>query len=195
VGAGVLWSGTYSIGDATAALRSNAPGATPPPFTLFSTKSTVDSAAGVLVRGGFAVTPSITLEASASLSRPALSTQIFQDAEQAAAAVAGESLEQYVCEAGAVWYLPVRLGPKWRVFASGGGGYLRQLHQERTLVETGSVYYAGAGVNLWLRGGHGPSKSLGIRSDARINWRRGGIEFENQTRAFPTLSVALFVGL
>lgn len=193
--AGALWSGPYAIGDSTAVLRSNAPGATPAPFTLFSTKSTIDQTAGVLVNAGVTLTPSITVEGGGSFSRPALSTEISQDAEQAVAAGATASLQQFVIDAGVVWYLPVRLGSRARWFASGGGGYLRQLHEERTMVETGRVFYAGTGVNIWLRGGHGPTKSLGVRGDARINWRSDGIEFESQTRAFPTLTLCAFIGL
>ena len=54
-----------------------------------------------------------------------------------------------------------------RPFVIGGGGYLRQLYDERTLVETGSVYYAGAGVRYWLRGGDGQRRSIGLRGDGR----------------------------
>jgi hypothetical protein len=195
ISAGGLWSGPYSIGDATAALRSNAPGTTPAPFTLFSTESTIDSAAGVSVLAGFTLTPSITIEGGASFSRPSLATQIAQDAEQAAGAEVSEPLQQYVFEAGAVWHLPLHFGSRARLFASGGGGYLRQLHQERTLVETGRVYYAGTGLNVWLRGGHGPTKSLGLRTDVRANWRQDGIEFGDKTRVFATVTLLLFVGL
>lgn len=195
ISAGALWSGSYSIGDTPATLRSNAVGATSPPFTLFATESTIDRAAGFVVRAGFALTPSITIEGGGSFSRPSLSTQISQDAEQSAAAVGSESLQQYVFDAGALWYLPVRLGSRARLFASGGGGYLRQLHEERTLVETGRIYYAGTGINFWLHGGHAPTKSLGVRTDLRANWRQGGIEFGGKTRIFPTVTVLLFIGL
>jgi hypothetical protein len=195
VSAGGFWTGPYSIGDATAALRSNAPGPTPAPFTLFSTASTIDSAGGVSVLAGFALTRSLTIEGGGSFSRPLLSTKISQDAEQAAGTVVREPLEQFVIDAGAVWFLPIGLGSRARLYASGGGGYLRQLHQERSLVETGRVYYAGTGVNLWLRGGQGPTKSLGLRTDIRANWRRDGIEFGDKTRVFGSITLMLFVGL
>jgi hypothetical protein len=195
ISAGALWSGSYSIGDTPATLRSGTTGATPPPFTLFATESTIDQAAGFVIRAGFALTPSITIEGGGSFSRPSLSTQISQDAEQAAAAVASEPLQQYVFDAGALWYLPVHLGSRARLFAAGGGGYLRQLHEERTLVETGRVYYAGTGVNIWLRGGHAPTKSFGLRTDVRANWRQDGIEFGGKTRVFPTVTVLVFLGL
>ena len=195
ISGGASWTGTYAVGGSNATLRTNATGATPTPFTLFSTSSTVDHAAGVLVRAGFALTRSITIEGGGSFSEPSLATHISQDPEQAAPADASEQLHQFVIDAGIVWSLPLHLGSRTRLFASGGGGYLRQLHEHRTLVETGSVYYAGTGVNVWLHGGHGPTRSLGLRGDARMNWRRSGIEFDDKTRAFPTLSLVLFVGL
>ncbi|MEO8683051.1 MAG: hypothetical protein ABI665_28655, partial [Vicinamibacterales bacterium] len=195
VAVGASWAGTYSVGETNATLRTNAMGAAPVPFTLFSTSSSIAPAAGVLLRAGFALTRAITIEGGGGFSQPSLTAHVSQDAEQAAAMDASERLQQFVIDAGVVWHLPVHVGSRTRLFAAGGGGYLRQLHRERTLVETGRVYYAGAGVDVWLRGGHGPSKSLGIRSDARINWRRNGIEFEQKTRAFPTLSVLLVLGL
>ncbi len=42
VSGGVVWAGGYAIGDATATLRANALGASPPPFTLFETSSRVN---------------------------------------------------------------------------------------------------------------------------------------------------------
>ena len=195
VAAGVSWSGTYSVGDATATLRTNAPGSTPAPFTLFSTRSAIDRAGGVLLRAGFALTKSITVEGGGSFSQPSLTTHLSQDAEQAAAIDASEQLHQFVIDVGALWFVPMHLGSKSRLFVAGGGGYLRQLHEERTLVETGRIVYLGTGLEVWLHGGHGPSKSLGLRTDLRANWRHNGIEFDGQTRVFPTLTAAVFIGL
>jgi hypothetical protein len=78
---------------------------------------------------------------------------------------------------------------------SGGVGYLRQLHEERTLVESGQQYYAGGGVRFWLRGRPDSARSLGVRGDIRMNFRANGIDFENQTRLSPSVSLLLFVGL
>ena len=80
-------------------------------------------------------------------------------------------------------------------FVSIGGGYLRQLHEDRALAETGTIYYAGGGLRYWLRGGQGASMDVGVRADARINVRRDGIDFENKRRTYPSVSPMLFVGL
>ena len=57
------------------------------------------------------------------------------------------------------------------------------------LVETGSVYYAGGGVRYWLKGGDGQARSIGLRADARAQWRRNGVEFAGQTRVAPVIGV------
>lgn len=192
---GVVWSGRYAIGDATAQLRSNAVGTTPPPFTLFSASSAVGSVAQSSVRLGFALTPQLLIEGGASFGMPRVGIEISQDTEVGAQTLAGEQLKQYCFDGAVVWHLPVRLGSRARPFVIGGGGYLRQLHEERTLVETGQIYYGGVGARYWLRGGAGTTRSFGLRTDLRANVRRGGIDFENKVRVFPTLAVHLFLSL
>jgi opacity protein-like surface antigen len=195
VSGGLVWSGGYAIGDSTARLRSNATGSAPPPFTLFATSAAVKGALGVEARLGVAVTRSFAIEAGGAFSRPTIAVALSRDPEAAPQTLAGESLQQFAFDVGAVWQLPVRLGERLRPFASGGAGYLRQLHEERTLVETGQIYYVGAGLRHWLRGGAGTARSIGVRGELRATWRRGAIDFENRTRAFPSAALFLFVGL
>ena len=83
----------------------------------------------------------------------------------------------------------------WRPSSSGGAAFLRQLHEDRTLAETGQIYYAGGGARYWLRGGHGAGRAVGLRGDARVNFRRNGIDFEDTMRTYPTFSLSVFVGL
>jgi hypothetical protein len=191
--AGVTWSGSYPIGSRNAILRSSAVGANPPPFTLFSSASTVDSIAGLEGRVGFTFTRNLAVEFGGAFARPKVRTEISADPEAASQALEGEELEQYLFDAGAVWQLPFRLGRRMRPFVAGGFGYLRQLHQDRTLVEQGRIYYAAAGLRYWMRGGEGVKRSLGLRADARATWRKDGIDFENRTRRFPTVTLGAFV--
>jgi hypothetical protein len=190
--AGATWSGSYPIGDANAVLRSSAVGANPPPFTLFSAASTVESIAGFEGRVGFTLTNNLAVEAGGAFARPKVSVAISADHEVAAQVLEGEALDQYVLDAGAVWQLPFRFGRRARPFVSAGAGYIRQLHQGRTMLEHGQIYYGGGGLRLWLRGGDGMKRSLGLRADARVTWRRDGIDFDNRTRAFPNLSGFVF---
>jgi len=192
---GAVWAGGYSIGDVNAQLRTNATGATPPPFTLFAASSDIGRAPGVTARAGFALTSQLVIEAAGSFAQPRLGVDISRDVETGAQRLDGEKLQQYVIDGALVWQLPVRLGPRARPFVIGGAGYLRQLHEDRTLVETGQVFYAGLGARYWIRGGTGRARSMGLRADLRGNLRRGGIDFENKVRVFPTLAVSLFLGL
>lgn len=192
---GVVWSGSYNVGDVTAQLRSNAVGSTPPPFAWFSSSSEVGHAASAAARVGFTLSPRVMVEGGATFGMPHVAVTITGDAEAGQQQLAGEQLKQYLLDGALVWHLPVRLGTRLRAFAVGGAGYLRQLHEERTLVETGQVYYAGVGARYWFRGGSGSGRALGLRGDLRANFRRGGIDFEDTTRLYPTVGVHLFFSL
>lgn len=195
IGAGVVWSGGYGIGDATAELRGNGPGASTPPVTLFTTDSRVTSATSPELRIGFAMTRRVALEFGVSVTQPHVSVAIAGDTEAPSQQLPGETLEQYLFEGGATWQLPVRTGPRLAPFVAGGVTFLRQLHEDRTLAESGQIYHAGGGARYFLRGGRGSARAVGLRADARVNVRRHGIDFENATRTYSTFSLSLFVGL
>lgn len=194
VSGGIGWIGSYTVGDRTAELRGNGPGASAAPFDLFRASSSIDASLAPEARIGFAVTPALTVEAGVSYHRPGLTTSISGDSESAAVTLDSEQLVQYLVDVAAVWQIPgASLGQHARPFVLAGGGYLRQLYDERTLVETGSVYFAGAGLRYWLRGGDGATRSIGLRGEARALWRRKGVEFEGKTRVAPTAALHLFV--
>jgi hypothetical protein len=195
VSAGVSWSGGYDVGSATAQLRGNSPGATATPFTLFTADSRVSRATAPEIRAGFAITRRLLFEAGGSVSRPRIGVSITGDAEAPTQQLLGEELRQFLFDGSLSWQLPIRLGGRLAPFVIGGGGYLRQLHEDRTLGETGQIYYAGGGARYFLRGGHGDARPIGLRGDVRVNVRRRGIDFDNTMRAYPTLSLQLFVGI
>lgn len=191
---GMIWTGGYSIGSATAELRGNAVGSSPPPFTLFHSESSFDAVVGVDGRIGFAVTPGLTIEAGVSFQRPGITTELSQDPETDSVTLEAERIHQYVFDAAVMWQMPrARIGARARPFVIAGGGYLRQLYDERTVVEAGSVYYAGAGLRYWLRGGDGQARSIGLRADGRAMWRVKGVDFEDRTRVAPVLTLHMFV--
>jgi hypothetical protein len=194
LGGGVVWSGGYDIGAATAALRGNAPGPSAPVFNWFSTASRVSGVAAPEFHVGVALTRVLAIDGVVSYARPRVAIAIRGDAEAPAQELPGEQIEQYQIGAGLTWQ-PLSLGRKAAPFVTGGGAYLRQLHEDRALAETGRIYYAGGGVRYWLRGGHGASTAAGVRVDARLNLRKNGIDIENAMRAFPSLTLSLFVGL
>jgi hypothetical protein len=195
VSGGMAWSGGYEIGDSRAELRSNAGGSTAPPFTLFHAVSSIDAVAGAEVRVGYALTPALAIEVAASYARPSITTVVNADAEADDATIDAEQLRQLVIDIGATWHVPIDAIGRLRPFVTGGGGYLRQLYDERTLVETGQIYYAGGGARVWLRGGDGQRRSVGLRGDVRATWRREGVEFDGRTRVLPVITLLLFVEL
>jgi hypothetical protein len=195
VSAGVSRSGGYDVGDATAQLRGNGLGATPPAFTLFTADSRLSQATGPEIRVGFALTRRLVLEAAGSVSRPRIGVSIAGDGEAPSQQLPGEELRQFVFDGSVSWQLPIRLGTRLAPFVTGGGGYLRQLHEDRTLGETGQIYHAGGGARYFLRGGHGHARPVGLRGEVRMNVRRRGIDFEDAMRTYPTLSLQLFVGI
>lgn len=193
--AGMIWSGSYDVGDITAQLRGNGAGQTAPAFTFFTADSRVVTSIAKAFRIGLAITPRLAIDGGVSFAQPRIGVSISGDAEAPAQQLEGEKLEQYQIDAGLTWQLPVDMGGKIAPYVAIGGGYLRQLHEDRALAETGQIYYAGAGARYWLKGGHGSSKALGLQSDVRISVRKDGIDFENKVRSYPCVSVMVFVGL
>ncbi len=195
ISAGGTWLGGYDIGGSTTHLRGNAPGSTPPSFTLLTSESRFTSVTAPELRVGVSLTRRLTIEGGASVSRPHIGVSISADSEAPAQDLPGEELQQYVFDGGVSWQLPINLGRRMAPFATGGAGYLRQLHEDRTFAETGRIYYAGGGARYWLRGGHGNQMPVGLRGEFRINLRSNGIDFEDKMRAYPTFSLFLFIGL
>ena len=193
ISGGLNLAGGYPIGDATADLRGNGLGGSPPSFTLFRAESSVEAAAGGELRVGFGLSRNVAIEVGVGYSSPDIRTALSQDAEADAITIDAEQLAQYVIDVGATWQLPRPvIAARVRPFVTGGAGYLRQLYDERTLVETGRIYYLGGGVRAWLRGGDGRRRSLGIRSDVRATWRQDGVEFEEKTRLWPSVTAMIF---
>jgi hypothetical protein len=194
VSGGLVWTGGYAIGSSDAELRGNGLGTSAQPFTLFRSDSSIDAVVGVDARVGFALTPGLTIEGGMSFQRPGITTELSEDGEAAPVTLDAERIAQYLFDAAVTWQIPgARIGSRIRPFVIAGGGYLRQLYDERTLVETGSVYYGGAGVRYWLRGGDGQSRSIGLRADGRAMWRLNGVNFDERTRVAPMGTVHLFV--
>jgi hypothetical protein len=194
ISGGPILAGGYDIGDSLAQLRSNAMGAQPPPFTLFAVSSRMEPLAGVEANLGYALTPSLMVEGGGWFARANIAPTLSRDQEASPRAIDGEKLHQFILSGGVAWQLPWSLGRHVAPFLAVGSGYLRQLHEERTLVESGSIFYVGGGARYFIRGGAGAGRSMGLRGDLRATWRTPGIDFESKTRAFPTLTVLVFVG-
>jgi len=196
VSVGGGWVGADALGEVRAETRATGLGTlTPSPFTLFETASTLDAAPRAELAIAVPVTSAVALEVVGTLARPTLTTSISRDAESAPATTASESVDEYTVGARVVYDLTRwSLGRRARPFVAAGGAYLRQLHEDQVLVETGQVWSAGAGLRVWLRGAR-EGRSLGLTGEIGWSWRTGGITFTSGARGVPTASVRLFAGL
>lgn len=192
--AGWIFDGGYPVGESNAELRRNAAG-TAPPFTLFRADSDFGHANGVEARIAYAITPGVAIEVGAGYAKPRLAIVIAPDSEASDPGSIVDEITQYTIDVTGVIQLPrMKLGARTRPYATVGVGYLRQLDQERLLIETGRIYHVGGGIRYWIRGGSATSRSWGLRADARYVRRTGGIDFEDRARGHPSFSLLAFAG-
>jgi opacity protein-like surface antigen len=197
VAGGILWLGGSQLGRSAATLTPNqiTPGA---PFTLFDTESSVQPVAGYQVRLGYRLSRLFLIEGGVVYSRPEVRTEIRNDAEATGATfTAVESMSEYIFEGSLVVNL-TRLqfqGGRGMPFASAGAGYVRQLHDGNTLVETGTAYHVGGGLKYAFTSGRRRiPHSIGLRGEARLYVRDGGFQIAEERRSAPVATVGLFVG-
>ena len=188
ISGGAAWLGTESFGS------SNATETTPSgsAFSLFTTSSELGSAAAFDARVGVRIAGTLVFEVDATYARPELRVTIANDVESAPSITAVERLQQYMIGGGGTWYVPGR--GRIVPFVTGGGGYLRQLHDRALLVETGTYYQVGGGV-LYLLSSH-PDKRLkasGIRADVRAVIRNDGVALDGGRHTAPAAAGSFFV--
>jgi hypothetical protein len=188
ISAGAAWLGTQTFGSANAAETTPSGGA----FSLFTTSSELGSAAAFDARVGVRIAGTLVAEADVSYARPELRVAITNDVENASSITAVERLQQYMIGGGATWYLPGRgrIAP----FVTGGGGYLRQLHDRALLVETGTYYQVGGGV-LYVLSSHPGSrlKATGIRGDVRAVILNDGVAIDGGRHTAPAVTGSFVV--
>jgi len=166
--------------------------------TLFETDSSVERGPVFEGRVAWRLTRAFAVEGTFAMARTHLRSAVRNDSEQAAPIVATSPLTQYTAEGGLVWHLEgLRFGHgRVRPFITGGGGYLRQLHDGATLVETGQSAYAGGGLKFRLHEARRRAvlKTIGLRADVRLNLTHGGFDVDqNAWRKYSSLSGGLFV--
>ena len=132
VGAG--WLGGASFGEQPADLR----GASGSPYRLFESETSLRGTGLFEARAGFALTRRYTIEGRAAMSKPELQTVVSSDAEASGSFTAVESIDQYIFDAGVLVRLDELESFGLKPFAIGGFGYVRQLHDDQQLVETGT---------------------------------------------------------
>ena len=195
VSVAAAWNGAQSLGGVNAETRRASTGtASPPVFTLFTTESTLGGAPVGELAFTLPLTARWALVVRGGVSVPTLTTAISADAEAAPNVEATEQVSDYSVDVSITYQLPRWGGRHARPFLVAGGGYLRQLHEDNALVETGRTWHGGAGLRWWLRGGDRRARAVGLVGEARWVWRTGGIAFTEGVRSHPAASVGVFVG-
>jgi hypothetical protein len=176
VSAGALFVGGYAAGSQEANLIGNQSGA--PPYTVFKSESRVGSTAGIEARVGVRVSQLFTIEGGVFAARPQLTTRLSADIEGAPDARVSEDLSVYIIDAALMTSFGSRSGSRLTPFFRIGAGYVRELHENNMLVETGKALHAGGGVTVWFD----PRRRVGVRADARVYVISGGIELDAGSR-------------
>jgi hypothetical protein len=193
IDAGGGWLGGALLGSSDANLRAPAPA--PATLRLFSVESRLDAASTFHVKAGVALTRRFGVEGGLTLSHPELRASVTNDAEAAPPITIAERIDQYSFDADVIVMIS-ELAPGSRTlpFATAGAGYLRQLHEGRTVVEQGHVFHAGGGIKHWLVArDQGFISGAGLRVDARLYLMSGGIAFEDRPRPHGAISGSIFL--
>ena len=134
---GAWWNG-YDLGQGRASITGpQTP--TGSPVTLFDTDAAIVSGPGAELRLGWRLFRGVYAEATGGLGVNTIEARVSGDIEEAPALTVSSTLTQIAIEGGGLIDLPaLRLSAGNLVpFVDGGGGYLRQVHEKRLLIETG----------------------------------------------------------
>ena len=190
VAGGFRWTGGMFVGEQDAI--ETAPNSSS--YRLFSTRTTLAPAPGLEGRVAVRVSRLVDAAFSTAFSRSDLRTSVTSDVEGFPDVEAAEAVTQVAIEGAALINLPsLAWSERALPFVTAGGGFLRQLHEGRTLVETGAIYHVGAGLTYGLgSSGTGAVKSSGVRFDARAVIRRNGVAFAEGSHLSAAFGVSLF---
>lgn len=186
---GPRWTGgsTLSNGDA------NETTPTGSEFRLFSASTTLARATSVDARFGYRVSRRLRALVSGSYGEPTLRISASNDAENAAPITATERIQQFAIRGGASWALLT--ASRFAPFAAAEIGYLRELHSEKTLVQTGRVVELGGGATYPLVSrGTGRFRQIGARVDARAVLRSKGAALDTGIHVAPAVGVGVSFG-
>jgi hypothetical protein len=198
----VVVLGPSSLGSSSATLTPNQTGSAPP-YTFFATSGQLQTAPGADVRVGYTVTREVAVEGGMTYSRPGVSLNVSQDAENAAGfSETAEHLSQYSFDAAVrvhIKPLEFRRG-RGRPFVAASVAYLRQLHEGHTVADTGTLYSFGGGTTYLLQARRVRllpglvMQGLGIRADVRANVATDGFTFDGRHRLYAGASGGLSIG-
>jgi hypothetical protein len=189
ISGGALYLSGQNLADTDATLTRNQIGGED--FTLFQSDTRVDAAPGFEGRVGWHLSRTVVIEGGLLWSRPRLSARLASDVEGIPDVTLEEDLSLYVFDGAVAFHLPDAAfsGGQAVPFIRAGIGYVRQLHEDNVLVETGQAYHVGGGVSMWF----GPRARTGLRLDARVIVLDGAIDLGKGRRTVGAGGAALVV--
>jgi hypothetical protein len=181
IGGGGAWGGGFDVTTLDAELTRAADNTG---FDLFSTDGSVSGFPGAHARLGVYLSRAVSIEGGVRVTRPRLSFDLSGDAESAPDETATETLTQYVFDGSVLFHFigASFAGGRGVPFASAGGGYVRELHANNELVETGDEVHATIGIKYWFGAG---DRRVGLRGEAGLSSRRRGFDPEEGRRMVP----------
>lgn len=148
---------------------------------LFVTGARLTRAPLVEGRLGVRLSSAWSVEVGVGVAQPQFEVAISGDVEGVPGVTATSRLTQVTADA-AVMYR--RQGRRVTPFVLAGAGYLRQLDDPRTTVETGAIYFGGGGAIVAVApGAQGFARRLHLRADVRAAVVRAGITLEDERPA------------
>jgi hypothetical protein len=161
--------------------------------TIFVTRTRLGASAAPDIKIGVGITDILGAEAAFAIGGATLSTEIRGDVEGVPDTTVKESIRRYLVEGGVTASLRRWRRPNWLPFVSAGLTYLRELHEGRTLLETGHAVYAGGGARYLLPTLPGSRVTPGVRVDFRLALVSGGVAVDSGRRVVPTGGAVMFV--
>jgi hypothetical protein len=189
IGGGARWIGPSNVGGVDAVESGNGTG----PVTLFRTESSLKGKVGVELRAGVRIAGPLRVETSFAYHNAELAVTVTSDRENAAPITATETLQHFQLDGGVIFQPDRWRAGRTRFFASGGGGYLRQLHQEQTLAETGWSSYVGGGLLRPLTERPPRVAMIGLRVEARLMTLARAAALDDRVHSAPVAAASLFV--
>lgn len=178
---GVVWTGGYEAGNAEA--KETTAGTAP--LTVFVVDAHVKSGPGAAVQIGVYLGRRVSVEAAFHYTRPILQASLTDDFESAADVDAESTITSYLMGGSLLYHFgDGRIVP----FVSGGGGYLRQLHENNAELLTGTEFHAGGGLKYWMGTG---THRVGLRLEAQASSRSKAVAFEQKRRVLPSVAAGI----
>jgi hypothetical protein len=188
VSGGVVWIGGFTGPTSTAELTRN--GEPSGGFDLFTTAAEMKARPGAAARISVFLSNRAAVEGGLRFSQPTVMYRLSGDAEEATDLTAEETLTRYVFTGSLVVHLrEMSPGVSAVPFLAIGAGYVRDLHEQNELLETGREFHGLIGFKYWFNA-VAPSR-FGLRGEAGVSMTDGGFDFSDKSRVVPVVSASL----